>query len=136
MKTSFHKLLLSLAFLFAVSLTSSAQVGSITVKWEDDCYPVASSTDHFLVTLSVYRNIDGVQLCHISDSPQTEPYNATHSDWYLPNCYCADVVGGYHIIAVVKRINQYGTTVCEGTTEMDRSCANLTDLEVKVDMPS
>jgi hypothetical protein len=136
MKTSFYKLLLSLAFLFAVSLSSSAQVGSITVKWNDDCYPAVSNTDHFYITLSVYRNIDGAQLCHIIDNPHNEAYNATQSVWYLPTCNCADVVGGYHIIAVVQRINQYGTLICEGTTEINRSCSELTDLEVKVEMPS
>ena len=136
MKNTFKPILIILVLSFAFTLPGLAQVGTITVRWNDDCYPVVNNTDHFLVSLSVYRNIDGAQLCHISNSTHTEQYYATSSFWDLPSCNCADVVGGYHIISVVQRINHYGTLICEGTTEINRNCADLTDLEVKVEMPS
>lgn len=136
MKTSILKLFLSVAILLAFANISIAQVGSITVKWNDDCYPPTNNTDSYKVTLTVYRNLDGAFLCGLDYSVHNEPYDAPYSQWLLPTCYCSDVVGGYHIIANVKRFDHNGTLVCEGTTEDNISCANMTDLEIKVEMPS
>lgn len=136
MKTNIAKLILTVILLIACSLVSSAQVGTITVKWNDDCYPPTNNTDYYKVSLTVYRNLDGAYLCGLNMDTYQEPYNSTNHIWSLETCYCTDAIGGYHIIATVKRYDQNNILVCEGITEEDKSCANLTDLEVKVEMPS
>jgi hypothetical protein len=136
MKSKVKLALILLVLCLGISFQSNAQVGTITVKWEDNCVPVVNNTDYYIVSLSVYRNIDGEQLCNINSTVHTEPYSSTTSTWLLPTCNCADVAGGYHIIAIVKRYNHDNNLICTGTTELNRSCPNLTNLVVKVNLPS
>jgi hypothetical protein len=136
MKTAIIRLIFFVIIFTVCSISSSAQIGSITVKWNDDCYPPINNTDKFHVYLTVYRNLDHSILCGLEDSYQEKQYNQSEAEYPLLDCYCTDVIGGYHIIATVIRKDQYGTTICSGVTIDDKSCSELTELEVKVEMPS
>lgn len=134
--------LLSLFCLVIISIAMvepiSAQITSITIKWNDECLPAMSPTDYYKVSLSILRISNQVNIC---DTPVGSP-NLTASQYSeypfnFNNCYCQDSYQGYRVTATVSRYDHLDNFICTGTTEFDISCEGLYDItEIKVDMPN